>query len=135
MCDAFLVCPPTGDLGDNKTVMRHPKDTRPISLSNTDVKNIASAANEPLKHQLDGILHPAQFGGVCGRQLLDAACRMDAKARIACKLDSHAAMLFFDFATAFPALVRSFLFYVLVALDLPPELINLINQLYANNDH
>ena len=48
---------------------------------------------------------------------------------------SKLALLLFDFCSAFPSLARKFIFRVLEASKLPPNIINAIRELYKDNDH
>lgn len=49
--------------------------------------------------------------------------------------DNSAALVFFDFAAAFPSLARAFIWIALKAISIPARTIRAIRALYVNNVH
>ena len=47
----------------------------------------------------------------------------------------NAAMLFFDFAAAFPSIARLFMWLALKAIGIPTHIISALKALYSNNHH
>ena len=83
---------------------RKAKDTRPLSMSNTDSKICAAAANAPLAECISDWALEQQRGFVLRRQLLDNIVDIDAQAHIASILAPVTALLaLFDFEAAFPS--------------------------------
>ena len=109
--EAFMVflpkvSPPPGE----DTAECKPSETRPLSLSNTDSKILAKALARPLEIIGTTYVVEAQQGNVKGRDILSNVVQVETKA-IECLVSSkNAAMIFLDFAAAFPSIAHVFYF-------------------------
>eukprot|EP00959_Pyramimonas_sp_CCMP1952_P344585 7217147-Pyramimonas_sp.AAC.1 len=66
-----LVILPKGNLPQDGMADKRPEDTRPLALSNTDQKLMASCLAYPLKNVVREKLHPVQRGFINGRNMID----------------------------------------------------------------
>ena len=113
----------------------HPKDTRPISLSNTFTKLIAITLKAALCNIVDAKITLAQKC-VAGRNLLENVVALDTAMHIfAIKGLPFAAGFLWDFFSAFPSVDHDFLWQVMTAAGLPKELIRAVKKLYKFNCH
>ena len=76
-----------------------------------------------------------QQGFIHDRVLIDNAIEMDTEARIAAMHTSNAALLFLDFAAAFPSIAWAYLWLVLEYAGFPQIVIDSIKGLYTGNRH
>ena len=84
---------------------------RPLTVSNTERKILASAVNTPLAKVAASTCVPNQHGGLKGRQLADAVLDIDAHGQMVARLAAtYPAILLLDFASAFPSINWAFLF-------------------------
>ena len=67
--------------------------------------------------------------------ILDNVIEIETEAMIASSVSAYAALIFFDFAAAFPSVAHAFIFITLHALGVPRNVIRAIKQLYKNNVH
>jgi len=123
---------------------RHPRNLRPLSLSNTDVKILALALNAVAAPLLPGWARQEQKGFVNGRVItqnvinveshsISAALRVslgDCPQRLA-----NPAAVFFDFGAAFPSLAQLFLWALLRCCGIPDFVIAAVRELYRDNRH
>ncbi len=135
--ESYLQLLAKGDQDDDHLIMaRQEEDTRPLSLSNNDAKNLASACNAPLAELLPRWAHDPQRGLIRGRQLLDNVVLMDAYARLLSMMGfSGSALLFTDFAAAFPSVAWSYIFIVLEVCRAPPFFITALRKFYRDLRH
>ena len=105
--------------------------TRRLTLSNTDMKNISSAAACTLGKIATSCISDVQLGGVRGRQMIDHIIRMESRLLefIARKLP-RAGIIALDQAAAFPSISRRFLFWVLRRMRIPKGLYRLLVNLH-----
>ena len=100
-------------------VARSGEDTRPLSLSNTDGKLLACALNQTFSHMLPEWALYQQRGFIKSRAMIDNIIDMDAAARTAARQHAgRAALVFFDFAAAFPSIAWEFMWMVLEFIGL-----------------
>eukprot|EP00959_Pyramimonas_sp_CCMP1952_P394672 8269132-Pyramimonas_sp.AAC.1 len=77
---AFL---PKGDIEVTQPgQVKPPASTRPLTLSNTDNKLLASAYSAPLRQIASEVVHHSQAGFLPGRQILDHIISLDSELRI-----------------------------------------------------
>ena len=135
---AFMNFIEKGD-GDDDTpssVIRTPGAVRPISLSNTDNKSMSNAIARPWNQHVVPLLHKAQKGGIRGEQMIDHVLDVEFRAlQYALSGNVLSGIAAFDMKTAFPALCRSYIFWVLESMGLPLFFIDAIAKLYRANDH
>ena len=118
------------------SMTRKAKNTRPLSLSNTDSKICAAAINIPLSEGVSSWALHHQRGFVLDRQLLDNVIDIDAHSHIASILAPLTALLaLFDFEAAFPSVAWEWIYAVLSAIGMPPEIMRMIKKLYTNCRH
>ena len=80
------------------------KDTRPLSIVNTDNRIIANILRDRLARFAASICDPAQRGFLPHRKLIDNVVDIDFEAR-KCYLRGHrGALVLVDFSAAFPSL-------------------------------
>lgn len=133
--EAWLSLLPKGEADyDTHRTARAPDETRPLSCCNSDCKITALALNDPVANVLSDWADASQRGFVLGRCILDNFVELDTEARIAA-LDPalQPALLFFDFAAAFPSIAWAFLWMVLQAAGVPWNIIQAIRALHGNN--
>jgi len=115
-----------------------PKNLRPLSLSNTDVKLLALALNAVVAPVLPHWARPEQRGFINDRLILQnvvdvESCALAASLRTS--LDdpglrlSNPAAIFFDFGVAFPSLAQLFLWILLSATSFPDAIVAAIREL------
>ena len=110
--------------------------TRPLSLSNVDSKLVASVAIHPVTVAASTQLHENQRGGLSGRQLVDDILDIEAKAiQFAMQIAMLAALFCFDIKTAFPALARAYILWILQMMGICQKRIAVIMALYVDNLH
>ena len=116
---------------------RVPKDTRPLSGTNCVGKSFSAALLNV--SESSGASNKAvtelQEGFISGRVMLRNNCNVETSAYIAANTFEDAAILFLDFIAAFPSLCREWIFAVLLAMDIPMNVVRAIMGLYDNNHH
>ena len=111
-------------------------NVRPLSLSNVDSKLVASVAIKPVTDAASSQLHCDQRGGLSGRQLDDDILDIEAKAiQFALQKACLAALFCFDIKTAFPALSRAYIFWILTAMGVCNARMGVTMALYLDNLH
>ena len=147
-----FVFPPKGSSPSDRTeVIRSSRDTRPISLKNSDNKTIAAVQNKALCKVLSEGLCSVQRGFIRGRNFMQNLVDLDVVGRVysnefqssqvypptesdCVRNVANVPVYFFqDIAAAFPSLAHRFIFIVLRAVAAPTELINYITALYTGN--
>ena len=123
---------------------RHPKNLRPLSLSNTDVKLLALSLNAVVSQALPAWARPEQRGFINDRMIIQNVLDVEASAAAAALRTSLApgplslnnpAAVFYDFGAAFPSLAQRFLWILLLAIGFPAGVVSAIQELYRDNDH
>ena len=134
---AFLAVLAKGsDDMDDTIVSRAPEDTRPLSLSNSDAKLVASAFKVAAEETVQNWACSSQRGFLKGRVLIDNVITVETEGMVASMPpDSRAVMLFLDFAAAFPSVAHAFIWMTLVMLKVPVRVIKAMQQLYKDNLH
>ena len=128
---AFLWLPPKG----NPEEPKKPKDTRPLTGSNSDSKIFAMNLKIPIDKELPRWAFKGQRGFISDRVMIENAIEVESEGIALAYSHSCAAMLFFDFAAAFPSIARSFMWLALAAIGLPLHIILALRALYDNNHH
>ena len=132
--DSFMTFIPKGkeDGDDRHNICREPKNTRPLTLSNTDNKYCAQAAASPLNHVAAQTISSEQRGGVKGRQMVDNPLDIECKAlQFAIQNCKEAGIVAFDVRAAFPSISRPYLFWVLKMMGVPRRIRRIIYKLYS----
>ena len=124
--DSGIGFPPKGEKSlDAVEVFRSAKETRPISLKNSDNKFIVGAAVRKLAPEAKTKTHESQRGFVSGRNFLNNVLDLDSIARILSMYYIHKGgdpnldiskipiLAFFDFETAFPSVAHAWIRLVL----------------------
>lgn len=126
----------TDDADDLCACARDPKDTRPLSQSNTDAKMVAGGILHPLHKLLAPRFSLQQRGGVSGLAMTDNILDVECKAlQFAIANNSLGGIVCFDIRTAFPAIARPYLFWVLKVAGIPRFIRKAIEALYRRNSH
>ena len=134
---ALLLFPPKGnDPADNDdTYSRKPKDTRPISLSNTDNKTTSTLFNHTATQIAQNTVS-AEQACLEGRQMGDNIIDIESKAlTFAIQHSPLGGIAAFDISAAFPSISRLYIFRILRTMGLPQHFIDGIKKLYHNNLH
>lgn len=97
------------DEQDADLVSRAPEDTRPLSLSNTDAKILAAAVKEACEEPVSSWACGVQRGFTRNKMLIDNVIEIEAHAMAASMASNTSAMLFWDFAAAFPSVAHVFI--------------------------
>ena len=140
-----------GHAEDDHIVARAAEDTRPVSLANSDSKICEIALNKPLANAMKQWACPEQRGFVEGRMIVDNVLEIDTYGRIcsiaassngkdtrsACPGDVSRlpAMLFSDFAAAFPSVAWGYLWMCMRFSGVPRCYIRAFKKVYYNNLH
>ena len=129
---------PKGDDSNAKAEgYRAPKDTRPLSGSNCTAKSFPAALCEAVEK--DDATNKAvtclQEGFIAGRVMLRNSLNISTQAYLARYSFEQAALVFLDFAAAFPSLCRDWIMAVLFAMGIPTPIIQAIWRLYQKNYH
>ena len=111
----------------------HPKDTRPLSISNVDNRLLASAARVAWEPILERWVSKCQRGFLKGRVMLQNVIDVDWVAMTVSLKSEHGALVLFDFRAAFPSVSHPFLMKCLELLGLPQEAMNFIRTMYNSN--
>ena len=75
-----------------------------------------------------------QKGGVKGRKIMDHVIMAEARGlEVALQGNSRAGNLLTDFVAAFPSLIVEWVLAVLVAMEVPPDVVAFVSKLYRNN--
>ena len=134
---SLLVFPPKGEEdGDEIAIERDSKDTRPISLKNSDNKIVSSVGNFSLSAPIALGSCRLQRGFIRGRQLIHNVLDLDTDGRcLAMQEDRHAksVFVFWDFAAAFPSLAHGWIHLILSASESPDGLLEAIKGIYFFN--
>ena len=118
----------------HSTTARLPRDTRPLSLSNTCTKIITAAINSSLAQLCSEYITPSQQGFIKGRSLFHNVLSLEAHAtRVTRFHGAHAGIVLLDITAAFPSLSHHYLFQALHHMGLPPNIIYALHQLYQHN--
>ena len=136
--DANVVFPAKGkdpsDFGPDFS--RHPRHTRPISLSNTDNKCISSLAAIPLSDLGACTVSPNQSGGLPCRQMCDKILDLESKAMsFLLSRSLLSGLISIDQAAAFPSISRQYIHWVLKKMRVPLPMRRLIRALYSDGQN
>jgi hypothetical protein len=134
---AFLCLLPKGTKpGDEVHIVRSPENTRPLSLSNSDGKIFAICVKNVLEPPVAGWAAEEQAGFVQGRQMLKNIADVEmVGASLSAEMQNRAAMIFFDFAAAFPSLAHAFLWMALEMMGVPVGVIYALKACYKGCWH
>ena len=111
------------------------KDTRPLSVVNTDNRIIANVFREVLKRFADKNCRPEQRGFLNNRFLLENVVDIDFESRQVYLEDINGGLLLVDLAAAFPSLGPEYLFKVFEKQGIPDTFIQTIRTFYVGNLH
>ena len=104
----------------NSIRVYHPRDTRPLSLSNTFIKLVCCVLKVLICNIVDSKIHHSQKC-IAGRFLLENVVRLDAFMHMfAIDGSPFAAGLLFDQAAAFPSVAHKYIWAVLAKIGFPP---------------
>ena len=113
-----------------------PGDTRPLTGSNCDTKIFAMAIGQVLNKHIGDWAIACQRGFIKGRCMLKNIIEVETRAlKMARIKENSAAIIFLDFAAAFPSICRRFLWLALREIRIPEGIIIAIQALYGNNLH
>jgi hypothetical protein len=136
---------------DDRVVARTAEDTQPVSLANSDSKICEIALNKPLANAMKQGACLEQRGFVKGRMIVDNVLEIDTYGRI-CSITASSngkepnsacpgevsrlpAMLFSDFAAAFPSVAWGYLWMCMRFSGMSRAYIRAFKKLYHNNLH
>ena len=112
-----------------------PKDTRPISIVNSDNRIIANLFRKNLAQFADKICRPEQRGFLGKRRLLDNVIDVDFESKKVYLSNKRGGLILVDLQAAFPSLSHEYLFRVLERQGIPSDFINALKMFYQNNIH
>ena len=128
---------PKGDVNDHgASVQAKPDELRPLSLSNTDQKLLALAANQSLVHACSVTVESHQRGFMKGRLLTDNVLELDAHvdSYLMCRsTDICVAQVLLDMKAAFPSAAWNWIWFVLDAMGAPAWIKNCFLALYVGS--
>ena len=140
-----LICfaPKGSDPLDVELVTREAGNTRPLSLKNTDNKNIMSVNMKRLECTYSKVTHQTQNGFVRGRNFLNNNLDLDSAARLysirrefdLCDSPGSSAgdipiLGATEYEAAFPSVIHAWVWTVLRHRKLPKDYLNLLMALY-----
>ena len=113
---------------------RKPEDTRPLCLSNTDAKLVASATGHSLNECASRCVTAEQAGFIRGRSMTGNILTIEAQALAfaASPAVKTGGILPFDFGAAFPSVAHAWIMFVLARMHLPDEIVTIIMNLYSD---
>ena len=130
---SLLVFIPKGEEdSDFVCVVRKAADLRPIALSNTDAKIIASCLERPLSFAVRQLVGHHQRGGVRGRGVVDNVIDLEAAALSFSCFPGSPGLIGTDFSNAFPSVEHDWLWDVLRAIGVPEFFVCIFIALYTN---
>ena len=126
----LIFIPKCDDFGDHTM---KPGEVRPLSLGNTDAKVIASALNFGMSNIAQQIVHESQTGFLLGRSMSENILRVEAEAlrHTVTPNVRTSALVFYDFAAAFPSISHYRIVFVLEAMNIDKQAIHLIKAMYS----
>ena len=110
-----------------------PKDTRPLSIVNSDNRILANIFREVLGKFASKFCRKEQRGFLTNRFLLDNVIDVDFEARKLYLQGSDGGLVLVDLAAAFPSLGHDYLFRILEHQGVPDQFITAIRAFYVNN--
>ena len=132
--DSVTVFIPKGEADNDLDLLaRHPGETRPLGLKNSDNKTIASNINYSLKPIIFNNACKLQRGFIAGRNFLNNIVDLDSFARLFSDPSSKCSLpilCFFDFAAAFPSILHDYLMAIISKIGLPTGQRNAIHSFY-----
>jgi hypothetical protein len=121
---------------DHIDCTRSAENLRPLGLKNSDNKVVCGVLNRRLRSSISRGACSLQRGFVGGRQMVQNVIDLDAAARCAGVRAFAAwlpALLFWDFAAAFPSVGHGWIWEVLRVAKLPAGFVNVLRSLYKLN--
>ena len=109
-----------------------PENTRPLNITNTENRILASAVRLKLEPHLSPEISEMQRGFVGGRSMLSNLVDMDESMQIVALSAERGAGVLFDFAAAFPSVSRDFMRELFASLGWPGWLVRFVEALYRN---
>ena len=97
--------------------------TRPLSIVNSDNRNLANVFRLKITPLLEAWVSDAQPGFIKGRCLLSNVVELDAAAMRIGLISSRGAIILYHFRAAFPCIFQEYLWAVLSSLGMPQTLI------------
>ena len=97
-----------------------PDGVRPLNVTNTDNRLIASAVRLAIEPVLANLITLDQKGFIGGRSMLSNILDVEEALGLAAVARCGALAVFYDFAAAFPSIEHALLFAYFSALEWPP---------------
>ena len=110
-----------------------PDGVRPLNVTNTDNRLLASATRIVIESMLEGLLTEDQRGFLPGRSMLANLLDIDEAMLLGALKGDGSMTLFYDFAAAFPSIEHDLLTDVFKSFGWPDWLLNIVNRLYSLN--
>ena len=132
---ALLVClpkKPTSTTPDGQNTY-HSGNTRPLAISNTDNRLLASACRIRWERVAAEHVHPHQRGFLPKRSMLFNVVEIDHLAHIYSLHHNDPTLVLYDFTAAFPSISRSFTLEALRAFGAPDLVLHTMGNFYHNN--
>ena len=102
-------------------------------MVNTDNRLIASSHGDLSEPLADKVASPMQRGFLQGRSIIRKAREIDHASILASLEERNAALILFDFETAFPSISQDFILAALEAIDVPPFICNVVRCRYKDS--
>ena len=109
-----------------------PKNYRPISLVNIDVKILTMVLAERMQRIVQSIVHPDQTGFIRGRSIQTNLLRLEDLNHFMKYYSSDSVVALLDFEKAFDRVNHSYLLATLKEFNFPPSFLNMVKVLYSN---
>ena len=132
--ESLLVCLPKQALrvDQDGSQVYNAESTRPLSITNTDNRIIASSYRLRWEPLIAPAICDDQRGFIQGRSMLRNIIEVEHAAMIASLEERDAAIVLFDFASAFPSVARKYLMASAAAAGLPEYVMMILESLYHN---
>ena len=133
----FLCFLPKGEdiPGIDGSFTRSPAELRPLSLGNTDAKIVSKCILFCISDCLVEVLDSNQCGACHGQIMADNILKIETNS-LCCSLSNEdSGLLCLDYSSAFPSIIPSFLWMVLLHVGLPAIWVRAIQRLYMDKKH
>jgi exonuclease III len=118
---------------DNNEAYYEPGGVRPLNVTNTDNRLLASAVRLVVETSIAGNVSQSQRGFIAGRSMVANLIDVDEEMANGAMDDDESGAIFFDFAAAFPSVEHEFLEALFGAQGWPRWLLRFIAILYMHN--
>jgi len=129
---SYSFCPRKIGTTDAGLDIYEPGGVRPLNVTNTDNRLLASATRLAIEPTLSTLITEDQRGFIGGRSMIANLVDVDEAVLEYALASNDAIALFYDFAAAFPSVEHRMLHVYFAALGWPAWLLRMVLSLYHN---